>query len=202
LLTGLLETDAGTISIDGIPITRVEIQSWRRTLGYVPQEVILLHDTIRRNIALGNTGVTDADLEYALQAAGALQFVQRLPNGLDQVVGERGMALSGGQRQRISIARAMLNRPQLLILDEPTTALDPDSEQAICETLRGLKGSVTIVAISHQSAIQAVADIVFKVHEGRVYQYDNQRHALPAEDCGERRTMSPDLEEILEGFDD
>jgi ATP-binding cassette subfamily C protein len=97
-----------------------------------------------------------------------LDFVRRLPDGLDQVVGERGTELSGGQRQRISIARAIVTRPDLLILDEATTALDPDTERSVCEALRLLTESMTIVAVSHQPAIKAVADHVFEVRGGQV----------------------------------
>jgi ATP-binding cassette subfamily C protein len=168
LLVGLLQPTSGEILIDDTPLTgRLRI-AWRRRIGYVPQEVLLFHDTVMRNVALAADGVSREDVEWALEAAGALQFVRALPEGLEQIVGERGTELSGGQRQRISIARAIVTRPDLLILDEATTALDPETERSVCEALRRLAETMTIVAISHQPAIKAVADQVFEVAGGQV----------------------------------
>ncbi|MDH3427786.1 MAG: ATP-binding cassette domain-containing protein, partial [Gemmatimonadota bacterium] len=151
-----------------VDLAEFDRRSWRRGLGYVPQELLLFHETIRRNVTLGNDAIPDADVERALRAAGAWQFVTELAEGLDHVVGERGGRLSGGQRQRIAIARALVERPRLLILDEATTALDPETEAAICRTLTNLKSEVTIVAISHQAAMRDVADIVYEVEGGSV----------------------------------
>jgi len=155
------------IAIDGVPLTRVDLASWRAQIGYVPQEMFLFHDTIRHNLALGDPAFTDADCREALRLAGAEDFVSALPEGLDTVVGERGAKLSGGQRQRLAIARALIHRPRLLILDEPTTALDPATEAAICQTLPGLAGRMTIVAISHQPALARIADRVYRLEDGR-----------------------------------
>jgi ATP-binding cassette subfamily C protein len=137
-------------------------------IGYVPQDTILLHDSIFTNVTLGEPAFTMADVEYALKAAGAWDFVNEMPEGVQTVVGERGTKLSGGQRQRIAIARAMVHRPQLLILDEATSALDPETEAAICQTLRNLRGQLTILAISHQTALVEVADRVFQITGGSV----------------------------------
>jgi ATP-binding cassette subfamily C protein len=109
-------------------------------------------------------------VEYALQAAGARDFVSAMPDGMQTIVGERGTRLSGGQRQRIAIARAMVHRPSLLILDEATSALDPQSEAAICQTLKGLRGQLTILAISHQTALVEVSDQVFRISGGSIVQ--------------------------------
>jgi ATP-binding cassette subfamily C protein len=117
---------------------------------------------------LGAEGLSREDVEWALEAAGAIDFVRALPDGLDQVVGERGTELSGGQRQRISIARAIVTHPDLLILDEATTALDPETERSVCDALRRLAETITIVAISHQPAIKAVADQILEVSGGEV----------------------------------
>jgi ATP-binding cassette subfamily C protein len=108
------------------------------------------------------------DVENALRAAGAWGFVQKLPNGIQTVVGERGSMISGGQRQRIAIARALVKRPRLLILDEATTALDPETERGICETLQHLAGRVTILAISHQTALLESAGWAYQVADGTV----------------------------------
>jgi ATP-binding cassette subfamily C protein len=117
-------------------------------------------------------------VERALREAHAFEFVARLPEGVESVVGERGLALSGGQRQRISIARALVHRPALLILDEATTALDPASEAAVLSAIRELRGRTTVLAISHQPALVGVADRVYHVADGRV---SPRPVALPSE---------------------
>jgi len=117
---------------------------------------------------LGDTELTADQVESALRAAGAWEFVEALPDGVNTIVGERGNKLSGGQRQRIAIARALVHRPKLLILDEATTALDPVNEAAICETLGTLRGDLTILAISHQPAILDVAERAFRLEDGKV----------------------------------
>lgn len=168
LIAGLHQPDAGEIRIDGVPLREVDLSSWRAKIGYVPQEMLLFHDTLQRNLTLGDDSITHGDIEWALRAAGAWEFVQSLPDGLQTVLGERGSRLSGGQRQRISIARALARRPRLLILDEVTTSLDPATEAAICEALKALSGSVTILAITHQTALTTVADRVYRLEDGSV----------------------------------
>jgi ATP-binding cassette subfamily C protein len=163
LVTGLLRPQQGDVLIDGISLTDLDIGHWRRQIGYVPQDTVLLHDSILANITLGAPDLTEDDAREALQAAGALDFVDAMPETLHAIVGERGAKLSGGQRQRIAIARALVHRPALLILDEATSALDRDSEQAICATLKKLQGKVTILAISHQPALVTFADQVYRL---------------------------------------
>ena len=136
-------------------------------IGYVPQETLLLHNTIFMNVTLGDETLTTEDVTSALKAAGAWEFVKALPEGMDSIVGERGHMLSGGQRQRIAIARALVHKPKMLILDEATTALDPENEAAICRTLGDLRGERTILAISHQSAVLEVADRSYRLEDGK-----------------------------------
>lgn len=167
LVTGLLRPDAGQVLIDGVDLGSLDIAAWRRLIGYVPQESFLLHDTVTYNVTLGDDGLGIEDVERALRDAGAWEFVQALEGGIDFVVGERGGALSGGQRQRIMIARALVHKPQLLILDEATSALDPESEQAIRNTLDALRGSLTMLAISHQDALVESADRVYRIEAGK-----------------------------------
>jgi ATP-binding cassette subfamily C protein len=166
LLCGLVEPKFGDIFVDGISIHEINIREWRRLIGYVSQETILLHDTILSNILVGAPDLTQADAEKALHQAGAWEFVSALPEGLHTIVGERGGLISGGQRQRIAIARALAHQPQLLLLDEPTSALDPKSEQNICKTLRNLSCSLTIIAVSHQPAVANAADYVIRLSDG------------------------------------
>ena len=166
LVAALLRPQEGEIWVDDLPLARVDWRQWRRMIGYVPQETILLHDTVRNNVTLGDPELTAADAEDALRAAGLWDVVAALPEGQDTIVGERGGKLSGGQRQRVVLARALAHRPRVLILDEATSALDPETEGAICRTLEALRGELTIIAISHQSPLVDVADRVYRMGEG------------------------------------
>jgi len=160
LICGLAEPKSGDVFIDGIPLREINAWEWRRLIGYVSQETILLHDTILNNILVGAPELTEADAERALHQAGALRFVNNLPEGMHTIVGERGGLLSGGQRQRVAIARALAHQPKLLLLDEPTSALDTQSEQTICRTLQTLSKTHTIIAVSHQPALANASDRV------------------------------------------
>lgn len=166
LIIGLLQPASGTLQVDGIPLAELDMHRWRRTIGYVPQETVLLHDSVYNNVTLGEE-LSEADVIRALREAGAWDFVEKLDEGIHDIVGERGGRLSGGQRQRIMIARALVHQPRLLILDEATSALDPQSEAAICETLRRLRGAHTILAISHQPALLEVADRAYRLDQGQ-----------------------------------
>jgi ATP-binding cassette subfamily C protein len=179
LTIGLLRPDKGSIELDGESLEELDIRSWRDMIGYVPQETILLHDSVLHNVTLGDPGLGEEDAERALRSAGAWDFVCRLEDGIHTVVGERGGKLSGGQRQRIVVARALVNNPTLLILDEATSALDPESEAALRQTMEGLKGQLTILAISHNRAMVSAADRVYQLIDGsaRVLDVDRQ-HGL------------------------
>jgi ATP-binding cassette subfamily C protein len=166
LITGLLIPQGGELLIDNLPLSQLDLKAWRRLIGYVPQENLLFHDTVLNNVTLGDPELGEADAEYALRAAGAWGFVNNLEQGLYTNVGERGTKLSGGQRQRIMIARALAHRPRLLILDEATSALDPDNALAICDTLRSLRGQLTMLAISHQPMLVNRADRVYRLQDG------------------------------------
>jgi len=168
LVIGLIKPTRGRVLIDGSPLDELDMAAWRRSIGYVPQESLLLHDSVMHNVTLGAEGLDESDVEQALKASGAWDFVTRMPEGIHSVVGERGARLSGGQRQRVMIARAMAHHPKLLILDEATSALDPATEQAICETLTTLKRNITILAVSHQSALAKIADRVYRLSKGAV----------------------------------
>lgn len=183
LISGLLLPQSGEVYIDDLPLREVDLQKWRGSIGYVPQDTILLHESIFMNITLGDPTLSRGDAEEALRAAGAWEFVQSLPEGMDRVVGERGLRISGGQRQRIALARALVHKPQLLLLDEATTALDPATERAICDTLVGLRGAMTVVAIAHHGRLVELADHAFRVVAGGVT-------ALSAEDIPRLRAAA------------
>ncbi len=192
LLTGLLQPQEGEIWIDDLLLEQVDLRRWRQMIGYVPQETVLLHDTILNNVTLGDPDLNEEDAERALRAAGAWAFVAALPAGLNSSAGERGARLSGGQRQRIAIARALAHKPRLLILDEATSALDPESEAAICATLQQLRGRLTILAISHQPALVNTADRVYRLQGGTaVLVTDREATRLPSGSLERRAHIKP-----------
>jgi ATP-binding cassette, subfamily C, bacterial len=174
LLLGLFDVDQGKITIDSQPVAELNMEHWRQKIGYVPQELFLFHDSIFHNLTLGEEKYTRHDAENALRRAEVWDVVSELPGGMDTVVGERGSRLSGGQRQRVSIARALIRKPRLLVLDEPTTALDPITELEICKTLKQLGGGVTVVAISHQPALAKIADNLVSLSSGHVLSENKQ----------------------------
>lgn len=189
LLLGLHEPTGGQILIDGRPLSGLDLAAWRRMTGYVPQELMLFHDSLRSNVTLGQPDFDDADVMRALERAGATDFVAELPEGIDTVVGERGTRLSGGQRQRISIARALIHRPKVLILDEATTALDPSTEAAIVANVVELTrvDGLTVLAISHQPAWARASDTVVHLSGGKISgieRRDEPAASAPAEALG------------------
>ena len=170
LMIGLHTSDKGAITLDGVSLSDIDMKQWRRSIGYVPQELSLLHTTIRENLTLGDPEINDGDIMEALDQAGAREFIMAMPNGIDSEVGVMGSRLSGGQRQRIALARALVTRPKLLILDEVTSALDPETEKGICEKIVGLGGRYTIVAITHRPIWAEIATHLYKVERGHVTQ--------------------------------
>ena len=166
LVIGLLKPQSGDVMIDNVALNKLDMRAWRRLIGYVPQETLLLHASIAHNVTLGDPVLSEEDAVQALKNAGAWDFVTPLPEGIHSTVGERGTKFSGGQRQRIMIARALVHKPKLLILDEATSALDPESEAAIGKTMEGLRGTLTILAISHQTALVNAADCVYRLENG------------------------------------
>jgi ATP-binding cassette, subfamily C, bacterial len=169
LVVGLYDAVNGQVLIDGQDISTIDVRAWRKMIGYVPQDLALYNDTIYANVSLNDPDISRERVIEVLKEAGAWEFVARMPDTVDTPTGERGAQLSGGQRQRIALARALARDPKLLILDEPTTALDPATEAAFCQTLKNLSGDLTILAISHQSAVVEVADIVYRMENGRAH---------------------------------
>lgn len=170
LLLGLYRPSSGRILVDEVPLEEVDLAKWRTAIGYVAQELVLFHDSVAANVALGDPRLGEAEVVEALKAAGAWDFVSALPEGIHTTVGERGSQLSGGQRQRIALARALIGKPDLLILDEVTSALDPVTEQEICRTLAGLAGRLTIITITHRPQLLEIADQVLELADRRLQQ--------------------------------
>ncbi|MEZ5825702.1 MAG: ABC transporter ATP-binding protein [Geminicoccaceae bacterium] len=167
LLLGLHQSREGDILIDDVPLEQIDLSSWRRLVGYVPQDVVLLHDTIRENLTLGDE-ISDERLFEALTLSGVDAFVREQPDGLETIVGERGGRLSGGQRQRLALARALVHEPRLLILDEVTSALDPTTAINIAGEIARLSRDVAVLTISHRSELLDVADRIYTVDKGKV----------------------------------
>lgn len=170
LLGRFYEVTDGAVRIDGVDIRDFSLASLRDKLGIVSQETVLFHDTVRANIAYGMEDVSEEDLRRAAQAAHADGFVERLPQGYDTVVGERGTQLSGGQRQRIAIARAILRDPPILILDEATSALDSESERLVQVAMERLLQGRTVFVIAHRLSTVQQADQILVMSEGRIVQ--------------------------------
>lgn len=168
LILGLFLPSEGRILIDGVDLNRIDMDKWRSSIGYVPQEVLMFNDTIEANITLGDASLNRDDVWRALKLAGLSDFAESLPEGLQTLVGERGMMISGGQRQRLALARALVHRPKLLVLDEATSALDPATEAEICAAVQRQAGETTVLAITHQKSWVDAADRVYLVERGKV----------------------------------
>jgi ATP-binding cassette, subfamily C, bacterial len=168
LVLGLITPERGHVLVDGVPLGPGTLRAWREQIGYVAQDNFLFHDTIRANLLWARPEATEGELRKALGQASAESFVSQLPLGLDTVVGDRGVLLAGGERQRLALARALLRRPALLILDEATSSLDSENERHIQQALGHLHGSVTILVIAHRLATIRDADAVHVLEAGRI----------------------------------
>ena len=162
--------DSGEVLIDGVPLKNENLLALRKVLSYVPQDPFLFNTSIRENLILTKENATDDEIWEALTFAYAADFVKKLPNGIDTVIGDRGIKLSGGERQRIVLARAILKKPAILVLDEATSALDSESELTIQEALESLKGKMTIIVIAHRLSTIRNADQIIVLEDGQVIQ--------------------------------
>ena len=171
LLLGLLEPSSGHVRIDGVDI-HTALKTWQQRIGYIAQPTYLLDDTVRRNIAFGvPDALCDEERVWeAIKAAQLQEHIQRLPQGLDTVVGEHGARFSGGQRQRLGIARALYHRPDVLVLDEATSALDNETEREIVRTISELGGERTVITIAHRLSTVRHCDRIYFLSDGQVAQ--------------------------------
>jgi ATP-binding cassette subfamily C protein len=170
LLMGLNKPEKGQVLIDGTPLTNENLISLRRAISYVPQDPFLFNASIRENLQLVVPDATEQEMWEALEFSSAAEFVRKLPEGLDSLIGDRGIKLSGGERQRLVLARAILRKPSILVLDEATSALDTENEAKIQKALERLKGKMTIIVIAHRLSTIRNADQVVVLNEGEIIQ--------------------------------
>lgn len=170
LLMGLMQPETGVILVDGMPITGDNLLPFRRSIGYVAQDPFLYNASIRDNLMMIKPDAKEDELWEALEFASSADFVRRLPDGMDTLIGDRGVRLSGGERQRLVLARAMIRKPSILVLDEATSALDTENEKNIQEALERLKHSITIIVIAHRLSTIRNADQILVIDNGHVVQ--------------------------------
>jgi ATP-binding cassette subfamily B protein len=168
LLLRFYEPDSGVILVDGIDLRELDVLSWRHRIGYVPQDSILFNMSVRDNLKWAEDDATDDDIIHACKLANVDDFIDDLSNGLDTIVGDRGVRLSGGQRQRVALARAILRRPELLILDEATSSLDSHSEKLIQDAVENISHETTIVVVAHRLSTIINADYIYVIDNGIV----------------------------------
>jgi ATP-binding cassette, subfamily B, bacterial len=174
----LYDAQTGSITIDGVDIRKYRLESLRREFGIVLQDSLLFATTVRENVAYGKLDATQEEIVAAAKAANAHDFIMELENGYETVVGERGATLSGGQRQRIAIARTFIRNMPILILDEPMTGLDIESESAVREALRRLMAGRTSFLITHDLEAASEADLILLLADGRIVEQGSHQDLL------------------------
>ncbi|MEJ0084669.1 MAG: ABC transporter ATP-binding protein [Pseudomonadota bacterium] len=192
VILGLLRPQGGSVRIDGVDIGE-NLRSWQSRIGYVPQQIFLTDDTLRRNVAFGipDAEIDEGMLQRALRAAQLDGFVATLPTGLDTMVGERGVRLSGGQLQRIGIARALYHDPTVLVLDEATSALDTATEREVMSAVRALHGAKTVIIVAHRLTTVAECDFLYRLEGGRVMQKGIPDELIPRDNATLRDADNP-----------
>lgn len=181
LLLGLLRPTKGQVLVDGVGLTNETLGAWRKAIGYIPQEPLILNTTVRENLLRFHPEATEEEMIDALKRSLAWPFVEKLPEGLDTVLGDKGVRLSGGERQRIVLARVLMGKPRLIILDEATSALDYESENFIRETIRSLRNHTTVLIIAHRMATIRGADRAVVLLNGNIAEQGNLQELLTKE---------------------
>ena len=182
ILMGFYQVKEGEHRIDGILFSQLDINSWRRKIGYVPQDAFLFNMSIKENLLWSNEEATDQEIIKACDMANATAFIRRFPEKLETIVGEHGVRLSGGQRQRIALARALLRKPELLILDEATSSLDSESELLIQKSIENVAKETTLVIIAHRLSTIRRADYIYVLDHGSVIEEGTFEHLVTIRD--------------------
>jgi ATP-binding cassette subfamily C protein len=180
LLIGLIQPKTGKITVDDKNILDF-VGSWRNKIGYVSQDTFLFNETIKFNLLLSNSDATDTDIWTALESAAAYEFVSKLPDGINTYIGDRGVKLSGGEKQRLAVARALLRKPYLLILDESTSNLDSENEKKILNAIEHLHGKITILMIAHRLSTIKNADMIYLIDDGQILESGTWEYLLKTE---------------------
>ncbi len=180
LVMGLIKPGKGIILIDGKPLT--DTSSWRNQIGYVAQDTFLFNDTVKNNLLFADEDADDDEIWRALKSASAREFVINLPQGLDTLIGDRGVILSGGERQRLALARALLRKPSLLIMDEATSNLDSENEKNILQSIEKLHGDISILMIAHRLSTIKNADHIYLIENGRVVESGSWEELISKEE--------------------
>ncbi len=186
ILIGFYEPHNGIVKVDGVPLFEYDITSFRQKIGFVPQEGILFHDTIRNNLLWSHDTAKENNVEEACKRANAHDFIMEMPEGYNTVVGDRGVRLSGGQRQRIALARALLREPELIILDEATSSLDSQSEHLIQQAIEKITYQTTVVIIAHRLSTIAKADWIYVLEKGRIVEQGTYGELMDLENSFKR----------------
>jgi len=173
ILMGLVAPDSGTLRLDGRALKPEGVRGWRDQIGYVAPDTFLFHDTIRANLKWARPDAGEDEMLAALRQASAFDFVAALSDGLDTIVGDRGILLSQGERQRLALARAFLRRPSMLILDEATNSLDSENEARVLDAIESRRGELTVVLIAHRLSTIRWADLIYVIEGGKVVESGN-----------------------------
>ena len=176
IVLGLLKPEQGKILLDGkYDIFEMPLE-WAKIISFVPQSVYLVDDTIRNNIAFGvaEKDIDDEKIWEALEQAQLSEFIKGMPEGIDTMIGERGIRFSGGQRQRVAIARALYSNPDILVLDEATSALDNETEEAVMQAIETLQGQKTLIIIAHRLTTVRKCDVIYEIRDGKAVQVDKR----------------------------
>jgi len=198
LLTREYDPRAGRVMMDGIDAREVPVAVLRGEIGYVPQDTFLFSDTIRANITLGRPDATEAETRYACEVAQFQETVDGLPDGLDTLLGERGVNLSGGQKQRLAIARAVIRAPSILVLDDALSSVDTHTEELILQGLKDVTAARTSVIISHRVSTVQHADQILVIKEGRLVEQGGHEQLLALGGVYAAMYQRQQLEEALE----
>lgn len=182
LIMGLITPNRGQVLVDDMPLNADRMRSWRDQIGYVAQDTFLFHDTVRANLLWACPDASDEEMRLALKLAAADEFVSVLPEGMETILGDRGVRLSGGERQRLALARALLRKPRLLILDEATSALDSENERQIQRAVEELHGEMTILIITHRLSTIREADVIYVLEQGSMIECGSWDELLAKED--------------------